>query len=110
MWVLAIVLAQRRPIVTTSSGQLQGTSEFSFFYPFYAFKGIPYAEPPVGDLRFRNPVPHKGWTGVRDASNHGEHCPNNGIAGIGAGGDENCLFLNVYSPNLSGNLSVMVRY
>lgn len=66
------------------------------------------AKPPVGELRFRNPVPHDGWTGVRDASYHREHCPNDGISGIGAGGDEDCLYLNVYSPNLTGNLSVMV--
>lgn len=91
------------------SGQLQGVREISgLFNIFFAFKGIPYAEPPVGDLRFKNPVPHKGWSGVRDASNHGDHCPNDGLSGIGAGGHENCLFLNVYTPNLTGNLSVMV--
>lgn len=35
-------------------------------------------EPPVGALRFRNPVPHRGWSGVRDASNHGNTCPSAG--------------------------------
>lgn len=99
---------QRRPIVTTAGGQLEGVREISgFFHTFYAFKGIPYAKAPVEDLRFRNPIPHEGWSGVRDASSHGSHCPNDGIAGIGAGGDEDCLFLNVYTPDLSGNLSVM---
>lgn len=44
---------------------------------------------------------------MRDASSHGNHCPNDGIGGIGAGGNEDCLFLNVYTQNLSGNLSVM---
>lgn len=65
----------------------------------------------MGELRFRNPLEHEGWksSGVRDAASHGSHCPNDGIAGIGSGGDEDCLFLNVYTPNLSsnGNLSVM---
>lgn len=87
---------------------MQGTREFSgFFHSFYAFKGIPYAAPPVGDLRFRNPQPHASWSGLRDASNHGSHCPNDGIMGIGAGGHEDCLFLNVYSTNLNGDLPVM---
>jgi len=53
-------------------------------------------------------VPHGGWAEILDASRHREHCPNDGISGIGAGGDEDCLFLNVYTPNLTGNLSVMV--
>lgn len=44
---------------------------------------------------------------MRDASRHRSHCPNDGIGGIGAGGEEDCLFLNVYTPNLVGNLSVM---
>ena len=35
-------------------------------------------EPPVGALRFRNPVAHRGWSGVRDASNHGNTCPSSG--------------------------------
>lgn len=52
---------KRRPIVTTSSGQVQGNREVSgFFHTFFAFKGIPYAEPPVAELRFRNPQPHRG--------------------------------------------------
>lgn len=99
---------KRHPIVTTVSGQVQGIREASgFFHMFYAFKGIPYATSPVGDLRFRNPKSHEGWSGVRDASKHGHHCPNEGIMGIGAGGDEDCLYLNVYSTNLTGNFPVM---
>lgn len=94
--------------MTTSKGQLRGVRETSgFFHTFYSFKGIPYAKPPTGDLRFRNPVEHEGWTGVRDAASHGNHCPNDGIAGIGAGGAEDCLFLNVYTQSLDRNLSVM---
>lgn len=77
------------------------------FYTYYSFKGIPYAAAPVGALRFRNPAPPKSWSGVRDASSHGNHCPNDGLSGIGAGGHEDCLFLNVYTPNLTGNLPVM---
>lgn len=44
---------------------------------------------------------------MRDASHHGNHCPNEGIMGIGAGGDEDCLFLNVYTKDVHGNFAVM---
>lgn len=95
-------------MVTTASGQVSGVREISgLFHTYYSFKGIPYAAAPVGDLRFRNPAPPKSWSGIRDASSHGNHCPNDGISGIGAGGHEDCLFLNVYTPNLNGNLPVM---
>jgi bile salt-stimulated lipase len=91
--------------VQTSSGYLRGARETSgLFHSFYAFRGIPYGKPPVGELRFRNPVQHEGWDGVRDALRHANHCPN---SGFGTGGQEDCLYLNVYTPNLKGNLSVM---
>lgn len=76
---------------------------------YFAFKGIPYAEPPVGALRFRNTIPHRGWAGVRDAEEHGEHCASSrGWFGEGIGGGEDCLFLNVYTPSLTGTRAVMV--
>lgn len=94
--------------MSTSSGFLRGVRETSgLFHVFYSFRGIPYASPPVGDLRFRNPKAFEPWNGVREAQRHGNHCPNEGIGGIGAGGDEDCLFLNIYTPDLKGNLSVL---
>lgn len=66
-------------------------------------------EPPVGALRFRNPVPHRGWSGIWDAANHRSICPNSGFFGIDAGtGNEDCLFLNVYTQALTGSRPVMV--
>lgn len=105
----AVAHGQQRPIVTTTTGQLQGIQlSTGVLQPnYFAFKGVPYAEPPVGNLRFRNPVPHRGWSGVRNAAEHGEHCPHTGWFGLDAGGVEDCLFLNVYTPNLSGNRAVM---
>lgn len=96
--------------MSTSTGQLQGIQlSTGVLQPnYFAFKGIPYAEPPVGALRFRNPVPHRGWSGVRDAENHREHCPSSGWFGQDVGGVEDCLFLNVYTPSLTGNRAVMV--
>ena len=77
----------------------------------YSFKGIPYAIPPVGKLRFMNPVPFNktnGWKGVYNASSFGDSCVQlrNGIIT----GSEDCLFLNVFTPTLikKTNLSVFV--
>ncbi len=67
-----------------------------------AFKGIPYAAPPVGDLRWRSPAPVVGWEGVRDASDSGPICVQNG--GRNVIQDEDCLFLNVWAPRESSEL------
>lgn len=108
--VVAFGQLRERPIISTSSGQLQGIQvSTGILQPnYFAFKGIPYAEPPVGNLRFRNPVPHRGWSGVRDARNHGSICPSGGWFGLEIGGVEDCLFLNVYTPSLTGSRPVMV--
>ena len=62
-----------------------------------SFKGIPYAQPPVGGLRLRPPIPHASWTGVLDATRYGSRCPQLGANGIVAG-SEDCLVLNVWAP------------
>jgi para-nitrobenzyl esterase len=66
-----------------------------------AFKGIPYAQPPLGDLRWHEPVPVKAWTGARDASTFGKSC----VQQISSwnkqeaeGNQEDCLYLNVWAP------------
>lgn len=67
-----------------------------------SFKGIPYAAPPVGDLRWKAPQPVKPWEGVRKASAYGNDCVQLPIPGdAGASGStrgEDCLVLNVWTP------------
>lgn len=76
---------------------------------FLAFMGVPYALPPVGALRFRNPVPHPGWSGVWDATSHRSTCQSAGWFGLDVGtGSEDCLYLNVYTTQLAGSRPVMV--
>ncbi len=67
------------------------------------YKGIPYAAPPVGDLRWRPPQPVKPWTGVKAANAFGPQClgRNFGSAPL-AGSSEDCLYLNVWTPAQKG--------
>ena len=102
-------IASERPVVKVETGTLQGASE----YNMNVFKNIPYAAPPVGDLRWRPPQPAAPWTGTRDASQFGDSCPQpyvkNLSTGLGLPGNEDCLKLNVFTPQKPGkDLPVMV--
>lgn len=72
-----------------------------------AYKGIPYAAPPVGALRWKPPVAAAKWSGVRDATKYGDICmqkmpnPDNGIGQLPA--SEDCLTLNVFTQDLQHN-------
>ncbi|KAL0819630.1 hypothetical protein ABMA28_007707 [Loxostege sticticalis] len=96
------------PIVFTQLGALRGrklatrTAEQT---QYYSFKGIRYAQPPRGALRFRSPVPLEPWSGVRDALEEGAVCPHRFMLFDTYKGDEDCLFLNVYSPALPDKLT-----
>lgn len=79
-----------------------------------AFKGIPYAAPPVGDLRWAPPAPAAAWTGVRAAKGFGYHCEQTSVFKDmmfhDPGASEDCLTLNVWTPasSASAKLPVMV--
>jgi len=81
-------------VVCTQLGQLQGAVEGNY----RAFRGIPFAAPPVGELRWRPPEPPASWQGVRDASAFGNVCPQVDFSGMPLG-NEDCLTLNVYAVN-----------
>ena len=68
---LAALAAASSPVVATDDGPVRGTTVGQM----QAFLGLPYAAPPVGDLRWRPPQPNAGWQGVRDASKFASHCP-----------------------------------
>jgi para-nitrobenzyl esterase len=74
-----------------------------------AFLGLPYAAPPVGDLRWRAPRPPAKWEGERDATKFGAHCAQihlfDDLAFQDSGPSEDCLFVNVYAPAVSNSNS-----
>ena len=96
-------------IVQTRAGALRGTTEGSVG----VWRGVAYAEQPVGELRFRSPQSLAPWTGVREATEHGP-IPPQGKSFVGGGRDdpkmrdEACLTVTVWSPDVHGDLPVMV--
>lgn len=96
-------------VVQTAAGALRGTTEGGVG----VWRGVPYAEQPVGPRRFRAPAPQRPWTGVRDAVEHGP-LPPQGKTFVGGGRDdpkardEACLTLTVWSPDTAARLPVMV--
>ena len=92
-------------LVTTSQGQLRGVREDALS----VFRGVPFAQPPVGPLRWRAPQPLAPWTGVRDATAFGSIAPQIVHEGFAAllslekqPQSEDCLYLNVWTPGPDG--------
>ncbi len=108
---LCIAMAQPAPTVAITGGQIRG----ALSVPGAVFKGIPFAAPPVGALRWREPQPVAPWPGTRDATQYSPACVQNPI-GTGAflgplarrygstastplwNLSEDCLYLNVWTP------------
>lgn len=108
LWVVAISWAWGQVVVNTAQGAVQGLVQDGV----YAFLGIPYTRPPVGAFRWAPPEAPLGWSGVRLAQVFPPACPQKEFApGDTVGkaiGQEDCLYLNVWTPDLSGRLPVMV--
>ncbi len=106
---LPAALAAQNPRATIDAGMLEGRVDTS---GVLLFQGIPYAAPPVGDLRWRAPRPVAPWQGVRAANRLGHNCvqhePYGDIHAEDAGMSEDCLYLNVWTQAMSGRRPVMV--
>src|ERR1700761_8238112 len=98
--------------VKTEQGKVQGKTINNG--KVNAFLGLPYAAPPIGDLRWKVPAPAAKWKGTRDATRFGAHCAQGRVFDDmifqDNGPSEDCLFLNVYAPAQAkggGKLPVM---
>ncbi|XP_013408916.1 acetylcholinesterase isoform X2 [Lingula anatina] len=109
-------------LIRTEKGTLRGTETVVNGKTIDMYLGIPFAEPPVGDLRFKHPTPNKPWTGILNATKHANTCmqgedntfgnftgsqmwnPNTPVS-------EDCLYLSVWAPRTKTprrNLAVLV--
>jgi para-nitrobenzyl esterase len=113
VWLVASISASAATDVQIAQGALSGTVDDGIA----SFKGIPFAAPPVAELRWRAPQPASAWSGVRDASAFGFICPPAKLSVLAKlkphlklPQSEDCLTLNVWSPAASPNakLPVMV--
>src|SRR5438105_4948784 len=91
--------------VMTSNGIVAGTTDEDSAVRI--FKGIPFAAPPVGDLRWKPPQPVKNWTGVLGANRFGPRAKQLSLFGDmnfrSPGMSEDCLYLNVWTPAAASN-------
>jgi len=110
--LLCLSLAGRAadgPVAQTADGPLQGSA----IGRGALFRGIPYAAPPLGELRWKPPAPPARWSEVRPALQSGAPCPQSDLGwngALAAAGREDCLTLDVRTPNVreDAKLPVMV--
>ncbi|XP_044839935.1 acetylcholinesterase-like [Mauremys mutica] len=103
-------------VVLTTSGPIRGKRLLAGSGTVTAFLGIPYAEPPVGALRFQKPLPHQAWSHVLEATSFGNACHQVLLTGLPEANvwtpkrplSEDCLFLNVWVPHPQPNGTVPV--
>src|SRR6186997_2887335 len=90
-----------RDVVTVDAGQIAGTVSAGI----RVFKGIPFAAPPIGELRWKPPQPMTKWTGVRAADSFAHACmqPPVSAARPALPTSEDCLYLNVWTAGAHGD-------
>lgn len=89
--------------VNIHTGKIRGAIRRTIYDDEYnSFEKIPYAQPPIGDLRFRAPKPMGSWKGIRDCTNYGDKPLQKSFIEEGEfEGSEDILHLNVYTNNVS---------
>ncbi|XP_037947830.1 esterase B1-like [Teleopsis dalmanni] len=88
-------------IAETEYGKIKGVKRITIYdEPYYSFEGIPYAQPPVGELRFKAPQRPIPWTDVKDCTNAKDKSVQVNFVYNKVEGTEDCLYLNIYTNNL----------
>ncbi|MBI1211919.1 MAG: carboxylesterase family protein [Alphaproteobacteria bacterium] len=93
---LTVVTARAEP-VAVEGGLIEGANDGGLT----AYKGVPFAAPPVGDLRWREPQPVVPWSGVRPAKQFAPACMQRGVSMPGEAPpaiSEDCLYVNIWAP------------
>ncbi|XP_065219705.1 uncharacterized protein LOC135845169 [Planococcus citri] len=106
--IISVLCVADANIVRTSKGQVSGvlfTSRNGSKY--HAYLGIPFAKPPLGRLRFRDPEESDAWTGILIADEYAPGCPQPGWKSKDAF-SEDCLYLNVFTPAVNDSLDLAV--
>ena len=106
-FLLLLTLGAAAAPVSTAEGPVEGFAANGIIQ----FLGIPYAKPPVGLLRWMPPQPVPKWTAARKAGKFGPTCAQVTTLGPFAGpanSNEDCLYLNVFTPNVKAKLPVLV--
>ena len=111
---MSLILLSAMALAAPAAKVAQGTLEGSFEDGLRVFRGVPFAAPPVGDLRWREPQPPLPWTGVRPATAFAPRPMQRPIysdmmfrsPSVG----EDCLYLNVWAPAKGRRLPVLVYF
>ncbi|XP_060517182.1 pyrethroid hydrolase Ces2e-like [Cylas formicarius] len=107
--VLFISLVDADLLIDLPDGTIRGAETKTENYTYYAYRGIPFAIPPLGSLRFQAPVPNTPWDGILDATKSKDCCISMTYSENEPDQSEDCLHINVYTPprNIAEKLPVM---
>ncbi|XP_067319458.1 cholinesterase-like [Anolis sagrei] len=112
----SIAVSKDDLVVNTSSGPVKGKTLTVGSGSVRAYLGIPYAEPPLGKLRFKKPLPHQPWSQIFEATDFGNACPQlllTETPELKMGNpnrpmSEDCLFLNIWVPHTQSSVPIPI--
>jgi para-nitrobenzyl esterase len=116
LWIFSSMAQTKDNIISLTVKTKSGTVEGVNTSGIKTFKGVPFAQPPVGDLRWREPQPVKAWTGIRKADHFGPRAMQlplfSDMQFRSDGVSEDCLYLNIWTPakQVSDQLPVLVYF
>lgn len=99
-----------KTVVSTTYGPIKGVKRKSIYgQSYFSFERIPFAKPPIGELRYKAPQPPEVWTEVKSCTSQGPKPLQKHFVFEMTDGSEDCLYLNVYTKNVSGILWILSK-